>query len=230
MFHNASGSKSAAPGPSKANDDADLVRRFNAGDESAFVTIVENHYNRVLSLVRRSMNNNQDAEDIAQVTFIRAHRGLASFRGDSGLSTWLSRIAMNLARNRYWYFFRRHRQDTVSLNHPHSISDIVSHDDSSPVHHAMRSEFADLAARCLDQLEAPQREILRMRYLLHYSYGEIADKLQLNFGTVKSRVARAREKLRDLILASAPEFGRDAAMGDFFEPIRYPSAIPTSVA
>lgn len=231
MFHNTSGSKPAKSGSTQAkDDDADLVRRFNAGDESAFVTIVENHYNRVLSLVRSSMNNNQDAEDIAQVTFIRAHRGLATFRGESGLSTWLSRIAMNLARNRYWYFFRRHRQDTISLNHPHSISDIVSPEDSTPVHQAIRSEFADLAARCLDQLDAPQREILRMRYLLHYSYGEIAEKLQLNFGTVKSRVARAREKLRTLILASAPEFSRDAAMSDFFEPIRYPHAIPTSIA
>jgi len=235
MFHNTSSSFRSAPTPpasgnSRALDDAELVRRFNAGDESAFVTIVENHYSRVLALIRRSMNNNQDAEDIAQVTFIRAHRGLASFRGDSALSTWLSHIAMNLARNRYWYFFRRRRQDTISLNHPHSISDIVSPEDSTPVHQAMRSEFADLAAQCLDQLDAPQREILRMRYLMHYSYGEIADKLQINFGTVKSRVARAREKLRALILASAPEFGRDAEMGDFFEPIRYPSAMPTSVA
>ena len=213
-----------APTGSSAEEDAELVRRFNSGDESAFTAIVERHHARVLALVRRSMNNDHDAEDIAQVTFIRAHRGLANFRGDSALSTWLSRIALNLARNRYWYFFRRQRQNTVSLNHPHSISDIVAKDTSTPVQNAIRSEFADLAATCLDQLDAPQREILRMRYMLHHSYGEIADKLQINFGTVKSRVARAREKLRSLILASAPEFGRDAEMTDFFEPIRYPAA------
>ena len=226
MFHNtSSGSKSPAAA-SRAQEDAELVRRFNAGDESAFAAIVENHYARVLSLVRRSMSNNQDAEDITQVTFIRAHRGLASFRGDSALSTWLSHIAMNLTRNRHWYFFRRRRQDTISLNHPHSTADLVAADAATPAHQAIHSEFADLTARCLDKLEPPQREILRMRYLLHYSYGEIANELKINFGTVKSRVARAREKLRALILASAPEFGRDAEMGDFFEPVRYPAATP----
>jgi RNA polymerase sigma-70 factor (ECF subfamily) len=213
-----------------AKEEAELVRRFNAGDESAFATIVECHYPRILALIRRSMNNNQDAEDIAQVTFIRAHRGLASFRGDSALSTWLSRIALNLTRNRYWYFFRRRRQDTISLDHPHTISDIASSQEASPVHQAMHSEFAELAARCLDKLDAPQREILHMRYQLHYSYGEIADKLKINFGTVKSRVARAREKLRALILSSAPDFGSNAEMGDFFEPIRYPTTMSSSVA
>lgn len=228
MLLNHSTSKSDST-PEINTDDADLVRRFKAGDESAFVTIVECHYARVLSLIRRSMSNNQDAEDIAQITFIRAHRGLATFRGDSALSTWLSRIAMNLTRNRYWYFFRRRRQDTISLDHPHCVADLVPSDASTPAHHAIRSEFAELAARCLDQLDAPQRDILRMRYLLHYSYGDIANELKINFGTVKSRVARAREKLRSLILASAPDFGCKAEMGDFFEPIRYPSATPTAI-
>lgn len=227
MFHHSSPQKNNSASSSRAREDAELVRRFNAGDESAFEAIVEGHYARVLALVRRFMSNNQDAEDITQVTFIRAHRGLASFRGDSALSTWLSHIAMNLARNRHWYFFRRRRQDTISLNHPHLISDIVATDAATPAQHAIHSEFADLTARCLDKLDPPQRQILRMRYLQHYSYGEIADELKINFGTVKSRVARAREKLRALILASAPEFGRNAEMGDFFEPIRYPAATPT---
>ena len=174
MFHNTSGQKTPSAGSLRAREDAELVRRFNAGDESAFAAIVEGHYARVLSLVRRSMSNNQDAEDITQVTFIRAHRGLASFRGDSALSTWLSHIAMNLTRNRHWYFFRRRRQDTISLNHPNSTVDLVAADASTPAHQAIHSEFADLTARCLDKLDPPQREILRMRYLLHYSYGEIA--------------------------------------------------------
>ena len=228
MFHNTSTTKTSAAGTSRARQDAELVRRFNAGDESAFEAIVEGHYARVLSLVRRFMSNDQDAEDITQVTFIRAHRGLASFRGDSALSTWLFHIAMNLARNRHWYFFRRRRQDTISLNHPNSIAEIVATDASTPAHEAIHSEFADLTARCMEKLDPPQRDILRMRYLQHYSYGEIANELKINFGTVKSRVARAREKLRALILSSAPEFGRNAAMGDFFEPVRYPAtATPT---
>jgi RNA polymerase sigma-70 factor (ECF subfamily) len=233
MFHNTSTHKTPPATNATAADDADLVRRFNAGDESAFTTIMERYHARVLALVRRSLNNDHDAEDIAQDTFIRAHRGLANFRGDSSLSTWLFRIAMNLARNRYWYFFRRHRQDTISLNqpvsdeHPHSLADVVASDSPSPLRETIHSEFIDLAGRCLDQLEAPHRDILRMRYLQHFSYEEIGAALQINFGTVKSRVARAREKLRKLIQEAAPEFGRSSAMEDFFEPIRDSAATPT---
>ncbi len=229
MFQDSS-EATASRTPETDDDDASLVRRFNAGDESAFATIVKCHYGRVLALVRRSMNNNQDAEDIAQITFIRAHRGLASFRGDSALSTWLSHIALNLARNRYWYFFRRRSHDTISLDQPHSIADIVSTTDASPAQHAIQSEFVELAARCLEQLDPPQREILQMRYQQQYSYGEIANKLKINFGTVKSRVARAREKLRALILSSAPDFGNKASMVSFFEPVRHPPAAVAPLA
>jgi len=226
MFHNPSAESSDST-PENETDDAALVRRFNAGDQAAFSAIVRQHYPRVLALVRRSMSNNQDAEDITQITFIRAHRGLASFRGDSALSTWLSRIALNLTRNHYWYFFRRRRHDTISIDHPHSIPDIVSTEEATPAQQAIHSEFAELATRCLDQLDAPQRDILRMRYQQQYSYEEIAAALKINFGTVKSRIARAREKLRNLILASAPDFGRNATMGNFFEPVRYPPAAAT---
>jgi RNA polymerase sigma-70 factor (ECF subfamily) len=226
MFHYTSSSKSASGSTPPVNDDADLVRRFNAGDESAFATIMERYHARVLALVRRSLNNDHDAEDIAQDTFIRAHRGLANFRGDSALSTWLFRIALNLARNRYWYFFRRHRQDTISLNHPNSFTDLVAADSSSPLRQTIHSEFVDLTGRCMEQLETPHREILRMRYQQHHSYEEISATLKINSGTVKSRVARAREKLRKLILEAAPEFGRGAALEDFFEPIRDSAATP----
>ena len=228
MFHDSS-VENSAPAPENDDDDASLVRRFNAGDETAFEAIVKGHYARVLALIRRSMNNNQDAEDIAQITFIRAHRGLASFRGDSALSTWLSRIALNLARNRYWYFFRRRHQDTISLDQPHSIADLVSADEATPAQHAIQSEFVELATRCLEQLDPPQREILRMRYQQQYSYGEIAHELNINFGTVKSRVARAREKLRARILAAAPDFGSKASLGSFFEPLRHPPTVATPI-
>jgi RNA polymerase sigma-70 factor (ECF subfamily) len=232
MFHNTSISES--PGLVAAeNDDVDLVRRFNAGDESAFTTIMGRYHSRVLAVVRRQMNNDIDAEDIAQDTFIRAHRGLANFRGDSSLATWLNRIAMNLARNRYWYFFRRHRQNTVSLNQPvndqapNRLPELIAVDPPSPLRQAMHSEFVELIARCLDQLEPPHRQILHMRYILHYSYEQIGDELSLNFGTVKSRMARARGKLRKLILNAAPEFGCKASMDDFFEPVRDLGATPT---
>jgi RNA polymerase sigma-70 factor (ECF subfamily) len=210
---------------SRAAEDAELVRRFHAGDEAAFAEIMNHYHPRVLAIARRLLNNDLDADDIAQDTFIRAHRGLANFRGDSSLSTWLYRIATNLARNRYWYFFRRHRQDTMSLNqpisaeHPHQLPELEATDSPSPLRQTMRNEFVELVGRCLDQLDTPHRDILRMRYIQHFSYDEIGSSLHLNFGTVKSRMARARERLRKLILSSAPELGRKASMEDFFEPV-----------
>jgi len=212
--------------PSKDSDDADLVRRFNAGDETAFAEIMRRHRARILALVRRQMNNHVDAEDITQETFIRAHRGLAKFRGESSLATWLSRIAMNLSRNHYWYFFRRHRQHTISLNqptsdqHPLHLSESLAVDSPGPAREAMQSEFVSLVTQCHEQLEEPHREILHMRYSLNYSYEQISEKLHINFGTVKSRMARARSNLRKLIFNAVPEFGHMARLEDFFEPIR----------
>jgi RNA polymerase sigma-70 factor (ECF subfamily) len=96
--------------------DADLVRRFNSGDESAFGEIMTRHKTRIFAAAIALLRNHADAEEITQDTFVRAHRGLARFRGDSSVATWLHRIAVNLARNRYWYFFRRRRHATLSLD------------------------------------------------------------------------------------------------------------------
>src|SRR5882724_443790 len=101
----------------KAAYDALLVHRFNEGDESAFVEIMSRYRNKIFSIAFGLLRNRADAEEITQDTFIRAHRGLSRFRGDSSLVTWLHRIAVNLARNRYWYFFRRRRSVSLSLDH-----------------------------------------------------------------------------------------------------------------
>src|SRR4051812_33433194 len=204
------------------SDDAELVRRFNAGEEAAFTEIMGRHQARILAVVRRQMNNHVDAEDITQDTFIRAHRGLSKFRGESSLATWLSRIAINLSRNHYWYFFRRHRQHTISLNQPATdqypvhLSESLAVDSPGPAREAMHSEFVRLVAQCHEKLEEPHREILHMRYSLNYSYEQIGEKLNINFGTVKSRMARARGNLRKLIFSAVPEFGHLARLEDFF--------------
>src|ERR1051326_4826415 len=93
----------------EASHDSTLVHRFKDGDESAFAEIVERYREKMFAVAFSTLRNRADAEEIAQDAFIRAHRGLANFRGDSALSTWLHRIALNLSRNRYWYYFRRRR-------------------------------------------------------------------------------------------------------------------------
>jgi RNA polymerase sigma-70 factor, ECF subfamily len=212
--------------------DANLVRRFVAGDESAFNEIVARYRGKINGLVVNLLHNVADAEEITQDTFIRAYRGLCRFRGDSSLSTWLYRIALNLARNRYWYFFRRRRQNWVSLEQPlgsdseATFADLVATQEHDPAQESVAGEFTALVAACIDRLDSRHREILVMRNVLDLSYEEIAHSLGINVGTVKSRIARARQNLRTLIVESHPEFKPALSVADCFLQVRAPYRQP----
>lgn len=216
----------AAASAAEAAHDAELVRRFNAGDETAFVEIMTRYRDKIFAIVLALLRNHADAEEIAQDTFIRAHRGLARFRGDSSLATWLHRIAVNLARNRYWYFFRRRRHATMSLDCAVSdestatFADLIASGEADPAHASVSNEFTELVAACMAKLDAGHREILTLRNVLHRSYEEIATVLGINVGTVKSRIARARTNLRALLAESCPEFSPEAEPAEWFEPVR----------
>ena len=206
--------------------DAGLVTRFNAGDDAAFVQIMERYRAKIFTVTLGLLRNHADAEEITQDTFIRAHRGLARFRGDSSLATWLYRIAVNLARNRYWYFFRRRRQGSLSLDcalseeNSGTFSDLVADTTQDPAQEAATGEFTGLINACMDKLDARHREILTLRNVLNRSYEEIANALGINVGTVKSRIARARENLRALLAEACPEFSPESAPSDWFIPTR----------
>ncbi len=206
--------------------DAELVRRFNAGDETAFIEIMNRYREKIFGITFALLRNRADAEEITQDTFIRAHRGLANFRGDSSLATWLHRISVNLARNRYWYFFRRRRHATLSLDCPlgddseATFTDLVASEAPDPAREAATGEFAALVAEAMERLEPRHREILTLRNMLHRPYEEIAAALGINVGTVKSRIARARENLRSLLAEACPEFSPDAEPSSWFEPAR----------
>jgi RNA polymerase sigma-70 factor (ECF subfamily) len=219
----------AATSRQEATYDAELVRRFRDGDESAFVEIMSRYRRKILSIALALIRNRADAEEIAQDTFVRAHRGLAGFRGDSSLATWLFRIAVNLSRNRYRYFCRR--RSTISLESTlndqsgRTLGDLVTAGTSNPANEAITDEFTNLVASCMEKLEPHQREILLLRNILSRSYDEIAQSLGLNVGTVKSRIARARSSLRDLLIQACPEFSHDAEPSDWFESARSPEPI-----
>jgi RNA polymerase sigma-70 factor (ECF subfamily) len=221
--------KTAEAPSTSANEaviDAGLVQRFNAGDDAAFVQIMERYRAKIFTVTLGLLRNHADAEEITQDTFIRAHRGLARFRGDSSLATWLYRIAVNLARNRYWYFFRRRRQDSLSLDcalseeNSGTFSDLVADVSQDPAQETATGEFTDLINACMDRLDARHREILTLRNVLNRSYEDIAKALGINVGTVKSRIARARENLRTLLAEACPEFTPDSTPADWFIPTR----------
>jgi RNA polymerase sigma-70 factor (ECF subfamily) len=151
------------------------------------------------------LRNRQDAEEITQDTFIRAHRVLASFRGTATFSTWIHQIGTNLARNRYWYWRRRKRDQSMSLDADlgedpgATLHDILSDGSQGPGHEAEHNEFVTKVAECMEQLKPEHARILTMRNIRNQSYEEIAEELGLSIGTVKSRINRAREALRQLM-------------------------------
>ena len=179
-----------------------LVDRFKSGDQSAFDGMVSRYWDRIYSMVHQLLRNPEDAEEVTQDAFIRAHRGLVNFRGDSAFSTWLYQIATNLARNRYWYWWRRKRDKTISFDAPVSgendttLADIIPAEVETPDDITVTQEFVDRIATGMGRLSSKHREILTLRNIKNLSYEEIADILGISVGTVKSRIARARESLR----------------------------------
>jgi len=112
-----------------------LVDRFKSGDQAAFNEMVSRYWDRIYAMVHQLLRNPQDAEEVTQDAFIRAHRGLVNFRGEAAFSTWLYQIATNLARNRYWYWWRRKRDKTVSFDQP------VSDDNNTPLSEVFAAEL-----------------------------------------------------------------------------------------
>ncbi|MDB6126259.1 MAG: polymerase, sigma-24 subunit, subfamily [Verrucomicrobia bacterium] len=179
-----------------------LVNRFKSGDQAAFDEMVSRYWDRIYSMVNQLLRNSQDAEEVTQDAFIRAHRGLVNFRGDSAFSTWLYQIATNLARNRYWYWWRRKRDKSVSFDAPVSadnsttLADLIPAEVETPDDITVTQEFISRIAKGMERLSAKHREILTLRNIKNMSYEEIAAILNISVGTVKSRIARARESLR----------------------------------
>ena len=182
-----------------------LIERIKNGDNAAYEDIVSRYWDRIFARVFNLLKNQEDAEEVTQDAFIRAHRGLQNFRGDASFSTWLYQIATNLAHNRYWYWFRRKRDRSVSLDQPIGDEGDLTLQDVMPCRHedpseaAVTHEFVDRVSECMADLSDKHREVLVLRNVQNLSYEAIARNLDISVGTVKSRIARAREHLRELI-------------------------------
>ncbi len=186
-----------------------LVNRIKSGDASAFDEMVSRYWDRIFAKVMQLLKNRQDAEEVTQDAFVRAHRGLEKFRGDSSFSTWLFQIATNLAYNKYWYWWRRKRDASISFDQNISdegaatLIDIIPADGRDPYDELLSREFVDRVEECMPLLSLKHTEILTLRIVDDLSYDEIADKLNISIGTVKSRIARARNSLRNKLGSNA---------------------------
>ena len=171
----------------------------------AYNVMVIRYYDRIFARVSQLLNNKQDVEEVTQDAFIRAQRGLENFRGDASFSTWLYQIATNLAHNRYWYWFRRKRDQSISLDQPLSddgsftLENMMPYAGQNPAEAFVTQEFVDRVSDCIQSLSEKHKEVLILRNVKNLTYDEIAQQLEISVGTVKSRIARARESLRGLL-------------------------------
>lgn len=182
-----------------------LIERIKNGDNAAYNDMVLRYWDRIFARVFNLLKNQQDAEEVTQDAFIRAHRGLENFRGDASFSTWLYQIATNLAYNRYWYWFRRKRDQSVSFDQQltadgaMTLQDVMPCESENPSESAVTQEFVDRVAECMNGLSEKHREVLVLRNVKNLSYEAISQNLCISVGTVKSRIARARNSLRELM-------------------------------
>ena len=175
----------------------ELVRAAAGGDTEAFARLVRTYENKIYSLAFRMCGSADDASDIAQEAFLAAWRGLPSFRGDSGFATWLYRLTSNVAID---YLRRQKKQrGDMSLDDEDLGLDAVD-TGPGPQDAAERTEVRSVVAAGLQELSEGHRQVLVLREIQGLSYEEIADVLEVDLGTVKSRISRARSALRKILL------------------------------
>ncbi|MGD1020234.1 MAG: sigma-70 family RNA polymerase sigma factor [Verrucomicrobiia bacterium] len=190
------------PDAEKTASDHELLERCRAGDEEAFDDLVRRHQQRAFNVAFQVLRDREDATEVAQDAFVRIYRSVNNFRGECEFTTWLHQIVVNLARNKHRWWKRRGRQSSVSLDSPVELGDgeapmqIAASGDAPDVE-TVKAEFVELLSRRMEELPRKLREVLVLRNVENLSYEQIAVVLDCSIGTVKSRIARAREALRE---------------------------------
>lgn len=187
-------------------DDTTLIRRCVKGDHSAMKLVVTKYQQRVYSIIYKICSNSDDAAELTQDTFVKVLENIANFRSQSSLYTWIYRIAVNLTLN----FCKRRSKLTVesleaeigirNADSQHALRDyLAGPKELSPVEIAEKKELVEIAMQALNKLSDEHRAVLVLRDMNGLSYAEIAEVLELESGTVKSRISRARQALQEIV-------------------------------
>ncbi len=190
-------------------EDAVLIADLKAGSEQAFAELIAQYHQPLYSLIARSLNDPADAADITQEVFIKVFRSIRGFHGEASLRTWLYRIALHEASNqRRWW--SRHKKQEVTIDSPLEsegdednaglcLGATLADGADSPYDHAAQAEVRKRVEAALRQLPEVFRTVVILREIEGFAYDEIADILNVNLGTVKSRLTRGRSALRILL-------------------------------
>ena len=192
-------------------EEATLVSELRAGSERAFAELIAQYHQPLYSMIARSLQDPSDASDITQEVFIKVFRNIGSFHGDASLRTWLYRIAVHEASNqRRWW--KRHRKQEIAMDapccaqcdaeadgEPLSLAGMLADGGISPFDQAVRDELRTRVEAALRQVPETFRTVVVLREIEGFAYEEIAEILNVNLGTVKSRLTRGRAALRLLL-------------------------------
>ena len=178
--------------------DEQLVEAARRGEEKAFMEIVKRHESRVASTVIGMLGDCPEAEDVGQETFIRFYRALGSFRGESTLATYLTRIAINLSLNE----LRRRRKRSSRFSSP-PVDELPAIPDREAENATF--EEREIVRHALRMLKPEYRAVLVLRLMSGYSTRETAAILGIPVGTVLSRLARAQKKMREILVSLSGE-------------------------
>lgn len=191
-----------------------LIERCKAGDTACYGELVRLHQDKVFNMLYYTIGDYDAAQDAAQEAFLKAYKALGKFRGNSSFSTWLHRIAMNTARS----MERKSKSGPrmVPLERPRDNDDgryneTHGSEDDNPVDRAAMAEEKEIIHRALDRLSFDHRRLIVLRDIEGHDYSEIAEILQCPRGTIKSRLHRARTRLREEVESCITGLSMDAA-------------------
>lgn len=197
-------------------EESAIVAELKAGSEEAYAWLIGQYHQPIYSLVYHLVNEPADAADTVQEVFLKVFRGMKSFNGQSSLKTWIYRIAVHEASNhRRWWFRHKGRETSVDASEPtpqgQELRQELVDPRESPFDSAMHEEVRARVEQELRHVPEPYRSTLILRDLEEMSYEEIAEITQTNLGTVKSRLTRGREALKqrlaEYIRQAGPQLG-----------------------
>ena len=172
-----------------------LLDRARRGDQAAFAALIRMHQASVFSIGYRMLNRRDAAEDLAQDVFLRIHRGLPYFRGESKLTTWIYRIVINLLSQ------RRPALATISLDEEDDERDRPRMDPGGPDRAFGDMVLRDRLDKAIQQLPVPYQVLINGHYLKDMKYEDLVDALGIPMGTVKTHLHRAKKQLRRILEA-----------------------------
>lgn len=174
-------------------DERKLIERASGGDSAAFNHLMETHERRMYAVALRMCGNREDAQDCLQDAMLRVYRALNGFKGQSTFSTWVYRITMNTCLDE---LRRKKNKQNASLDSLLDAGWSPKDEDNTPEKHAIQREMKERLHNAIRDLPEDMRSAVVLRDIHGLSYDEIAQTLNINVGTIKSRISRGREKLR----------------------------------